>query len=257
MFKISIAVLATGLLAFSANSIITRLGISDEDAHKTIDRNLLSGKMELIAAYKAKQIPAGERAQAVKEMGDYIKAYVSTPEYKAAYVEEWEKEAPKDANAKLRAAIKKSEKDYQELEKIHETAEAEYKASYAEALKTMKDLINALKDPKHKMHKIYVQSMVGEVPGPPTAAFKAELAKYEEKYPGTVEGMLKLRLKSFLALSADIDFNAALVKKGNKMIFEDPALEKRSAEWKQCFRAGPEAVKAARAYAEQWLKELP
>ncbi len=121
----------------------------------------------------------------------------------------------------------------------------------------MKDLIAALKDPKHKMHKIYVQSMVGEVPGPPTAAFKAELAKFEATYPGTVEGMLKLRLKAFLAMTADIDFNAKLIRKGNKMIFEDPALEKRSRDWKQCFRAGPEAVKAARAYAEQWLKELP
>jgi len=257
MIKLTFAVLATGILAFGASNIISRLGVTDEDAHKSIDRNLLSGKLELIGAYKGKQIPPEERAQAVREMGDYIKAYVSTPEYKNAYVEEWEKDAPKDGNAKLKAAIRKAEKDTKELEKLYETADAEYKESYGESLKAMKDIVAAMKDPKHKMHKIYVQSMVGELPGPPTAAFKAELAKYEETYPGTVEGMLKLRLKAFLALTSDIDFNAKLVKKGSKMVFEDPALEKRSRDWKLCFRAGPETVKAARSYAEQWLKELP
>lgn len=257
MLKITIAVLATGLLAFGADSIITRLGMTDDTAEKIITRNLHSGKLQELPIYKAKQIPPEERAEAIRQTGDYIKSVVMAPAFKEKYVADWEKEAPQDANMKLKALIRKSEKDYKELQEIHKTAEAEYKESYGAALKSMEDLINALKDPKHKMHKIYVQSMVGSMPAPPTAAYKAELAKFEETYPGTVEGMVKLRLKSFLALTADIDFNATLVKKGNKMIFEDPALEKRSADWKQCFRAGPDAVKAARAYAEQWLKELP
>lgn len=255
--KIIIASITVGLVAFTTNTIISRLGVSDEDAQKAVSRGMYTGKLDLIAMYKAKQIPAGERAAAVKEMGDYIKAYVMSPEYKEAYVEGWEKEAPQDANSKLRAAIKKSEKDYKDMEELHRTAEPENKEGYAAALKAMKDMIDILKDPKHKMHKVYVQGIAGGVPGPPTAAFKAELAKFEQTYPGTVEGMLKLRLKSFLTLTSDIDFNAPLVKKGNKMIFEDPLLEKRSREWKMCFRAGPETIKAARAYAEAWLKELP
>ncbi len=89
MLKTIIAVVAAGVVALSANNIISRLGVSDEDAHKTIDRNMLSGKLDLIALYKAKQLPQEERIQAIKEMGDYIKAYVSSPEYKAAYVEAW------------------------------------------------------------------------------------------------------------------------------------------------------------------------
>ncbi len=43
---------------------------------------------------------------------------------------------------------------------------------------------------------------------------------------------------------------------GTRMRFEDPLLEKKPGEWKLCYRAGREAVAAARAAATAWLATL-
>jgi len=57
-------------------------------------------------------------------------------------------------------------------------------------------------------------------------------------------------------VSATVDFNAKVAKSGALMRFADPRYESRPKEWKLCYRAGKEAVDAARAAATEWLKEL-
>lgn len=71
-----------------------------------------------------------------------------------------------------------------------------------------------------------------------------------------VEPLVASRLKQFLELSADVDFQARLVTKNGVSRFADPRLESRSPEWKLCFRAGPQTLAAARAYAGDWLNTL-
>jgi hypothetical protein len=57
-------------------------------------------------------------------------------------------------------------------------------------------------------------------------------------------------------LTQGIDFNAALKESGGNKVFVNPAYEKKSNKWKMAFRAGKEVTEAARAFAQQWLKEL-
>jgi len=64
------------------------------------------------------------------------------------------------------------------------------------------------------------------------------------------------QLQQFLNLSATVDFNAQTVKKGDKLVFVNPAYESKSASWKLCFRSGKEAVSGARKFAQQWLNEM-
>ena len=59
-----------------------------------------------------------------------------------------------------------------------------------------------------------------------------------------------------LDATADVDFNAKLVSRSGRMAFVDPALEEKSSDWKMAYRAGREAVSAARLAAAAWLKEL-
>lgn len=40
------------------------------------------------------------------------------------------------------------------------------------------------------------------------------------------------------------------------MVFADPGLEDKSSEWKLCYRAGREAVDAAREAAKAWITEI-
>jgi len=80
--------------------------------------------------------------------------------------------------------------------------------------------------------------------------------EFEERYPADVHQMIAGRLREFLDLTADIDFGAELVTKGEMKRFADPNLEQKSREWKLCFRAGKPAVDAARAFVQAWLPDL-
>lgn len=87
--------------------------------------------------------------------------------------------------------------------------------------------------------------------------YEAELEKWEKNYPTDHRLLIARRLQKFLAVSVDVDFNAQLVEIDGYMKFADEQYEKKSAEWKLCFRAGKETVDAARAFATAWLATLP
>lgn len=87
--------------------------------------------------------------------------------------------------------------------------------------------------------------------------YNEQLAEWKQNYPATGREMVKRRLNEFLRESADVDFDAKLVRKGNKMRFVNEQYEdEKSGEWKLCYRAGKAPVEKARAFAKQWLAEL-
>jgi hypothetical protein len=86
--------------------------------------------------------------------------------------------------------------------------------------------------------------------------YNEQLAEWKQNFPATGKDALKKRLRDFLRDSANVDYNAKLVRRGNKMVFANEAYEEQSEEWKVCYRAGKEPVAKARAIAQAWLKEL-
>ena len=90
-------------------------------------------------------------------------------------------------------------------------------------------------------------------------AFQEELKQWEKEYPANHLVFVRRRLEEFLALSADVDFSAELVRDPGsyKLIFTKPEHEAKSRSWKRAYRAGKQANAAARQFAQQWLKELP
>lgn len=86
--------------------------------------------------------------------------------------------------------------------------------------------------------------------------YKEDLKRWEADYPASVNLLLQQKLKLFLKLTSDIDYNAKLHRAGSKMIFSDPELEAKDEFWKACYRSGKPTVDAARSYAQQWLLEL-
>lgn len=87
--------------------------------------------------------------------------------------------------------------------------------------------------------------------------YKEQLAEWKANYPASGREMVKRRLREFLAESADVDYDAKLVRKGNKMRFVNEQYEdEKSGEWKFCYRAGKAPVEKARAFAKSWLAEL-
>ena len=74
----------------------------------------------------------------------------------------------------------------------------------------------------------------------------------EKKYPSDPSVLIKQRLNEFLEVSASVDFTAEL----RNNMFVNPDYEKKSPQWKMCYRAGKDVVEAARVEAKAWLDEL-
>ena len=80
--------------------------------------------------------------------------------------------------------------------------------------------------------------------------------EFDARYPANPELFIASRLREFLAVSATVPADAALARRGDKMVFVDPALESKPEYWKQLYRAGKPSVDAARAAATSWLATL-
>ncbi len=125
-------------------------------------------------------------------------------------------------------------------------ASAEFKKEYAQAYK----------QGKPKMGFGLPKVSLGDI-----AARAAEKAMGEKKESQGLDkdpnAQLKRRLQAFLDTTADVDFAAKTTGSGSMRRFESEEYEAKPNEWKMCFRAGPEVTGAVRAFAEEWLAELP
>lgn len=87
--------------------------------------------------------------------------------------------------------------------------------------------------------------------------YNEQLAQWKQDFAPTGREMVRRRLRQFLEESADVDWEAKLVRCGGKMCFANEQYEdEKSGEWKVCYRAGREPVEKARAFAKAWLAEL-
>ncbi len=92
-----------------------------------------------------------------------------------------------------------------------------------------------------------------------SAADKA-LGEEKKEEPWKLEkdpnAQLRKRLKSFLSVTEDVDFDAATTGSNRRGQFNNSEYETKPPEWKMCFRAGPEVADEVRTVAKEWLKEL-
>lgn len=82
---------------------------------------------------------------------------------------------------------------------------------------------------------------------------KQEQSNYDQH---RLKPTLKKKLGEFVALARTVDFAAQTEMKGGKIVFVNPAYERKPRPWKQLFRLGKEPTLAAAAAAEAWAKEL-
>ncbi|MDB5251554.1 MAG: hypothetical protein JWP27_723 [Flaviaesturariibacter sp.] len=240
-----------------------RLGISKERGTGHIRESFLRGSFYYYGASGAKKIATGDRAGVAADLLAYTKAFVSSPEFAALYAKE--REAAKPAGyvphpAKTKEDIRKER--IAEMEKAIRETEANMAKMTPEVIKAMAPLLATFKSnladykkPESAMIEMFYQS---ELMGEEARQREAEqrLEKWEADYPADVRTLLKTRLQAFIEKAASVDFSAALKESGGKLRFVDPRYEAQSAEWKMIFRAGPEVIRPAVAFAKAWLAEL-
>lgn len=253
-----VALIVLGTTAFTAyKNILDQLRIAEADAKEYIFGNFKEGNLAIPYSTAIKALATGQRAAAVKELGDYIRKYVNSPEFAQAYQEARnaaKPQDPADKATKLKEKIKGLEHDVESTKADMKGQTGDMKKLYEATLKMQQDMLTALKDPKHPNHKMYLQDL--DDADEDGEQHKQAVKDFQTYWPATVKDLTKLRLKEFLAFTADIDFNAKMIEKNGRKQFEDPKLEAKDGTWKRCYRSGKETITAARAYAQQWLKEL-
>lgn len=255
-------------LAAAAADVLTQFRLTQEDAEQGVFESLWRGTPSSLGAATSvfRSLSPEARASAVTAAAALVRTYCESDAFRERYAAERQAERPA------------------EMPKM--TNAADIDKSMADATKAMDQMQAALKDMPPEMRKM-MEAAMKEAGAADTdmeaqiAQAKKELkegaqeqkaaqakasaeaearartaAEFDIRYPANPEKFLARRLREFLDVTATVPAEAALVRRGGKMVFVDPALEKKPEYWKQLYRAGRPSVDAARAAATAWLKSL-
>jgi hypothetical protein len=247
-----------------ADDIWKQLGMTEQQAKDDIRYSFFSGYLNYYGARDIKNIALGDRTSIATNILAYTKKYTSSPDFEKEYQRNREME-----KAKIVMPAPMITREELTKKKITEAESS---------IKTFEDLLKNATDPgvikSFKDQLAYWKKAAEEYKSPSSSQINYELQmdanryktekdsydqlmkQWEKKYPESSSQFVKQRLADFLESTGNIDYNAALIDKGNKKIFVNPVYEKKNWKWKMGFRAGKEATESARAFAQQWLKEL-
>lgn len=254
-----VCLLALSTMAFVVvKNVFDQLEMAEDEARAYIFGNIKEGNLSFPHSSVLKGLASGKRAGVVKELGDYIRKYCSSPEFLQAYKEARESAKPAaaaDKTAKLKARLEEIKRDIASNEEGMKGAAGDMKKLYEATIKMLKEEQQALLDPRNPQHSMYMSNLT-EGNDMDASQYAEAMKEFEKEYPANAQILIKQRLQEFMALTADMDFDSKLVEKGGRKRFADPKLEAKDETWKRCFRCGRETITAARSFAQEWLKEL-
>ena len=243
-----------------AADVLSQLGIPPDSAKEAVQIVLNSGVNNPgLPAKLFKAAPAAARAEMASAGIAWVKAYTASAEFATAWAQIRETHKPPTPafegtpEDEIDRAVAEEKRQTEASRKAIESLPPETRKQIEETLKAAEAQRAAMDTPEHRKPRIEaIKAMRAER----TTQFEQEIATWKRDYPESPAPAIAKRIREFLAFSADVDFGATLVAKDGKMVFENPAYEAKSSQWKMCFRAGKEATAAARAAAQAWLKEL-
>lgn len=257
---IVITALVSSTVALGAQALPTQLQVGEQEARQHLLGGLTSAGIPfgttVSKAFLA--LPGSARGAVVTAAFAWMKVTVNSAAFKTAYAQARDQAKPlsPDAPGSIDQELKKRQD--QQLKEMADSRAAlnllpaDQRAAFEQQMKQMEA---QLRSPEMVRA---MRAQIEEDLKNDRESYDEEMKKWQANYPVNPLALVARRLQQFLAASADVDFVAKLVKSPDgKMRFENPAYESKSGDWKTCFRAGREAVGAARAAATAWLKELP
>jgi hypothetical protein len=244
-----------------SDDVLAKLSLAPPEAKEGVLDTLARGMAYNDSAYRAfKALPGLARETIVRAGMAWIKSYVASAEFKAAYgkMREQEKPAPPAARPSADDEFKKMKAD---MEKGIAEARQNMAAMDAQTRKAMEAGILQMRAQLETMEKDpqqrdFLRQSVEMNRAEDKQRHERALQDWQQRYPADYRELVKRRIGEFLAASAGVDYAAKLTPRGDKMVFANEAYEQKPPEWKLCFRAGREATEAARALAKAWLTEL-
>lgn len=253
---------ATFSIALAAQSAPARLGLDEDEARLNLLHAINNGYFVIGTATAKifKAAPPAVQKTLIDGMVAWAKSYTSSAEFKRAYAQARNDAKPdplpaaSDAATEAKRELEQQQKAVEDMKKAAASMPPDQRKMMEETIKqTMEAMKGMQNDPELKKAAAEM-AQIGRQED--VERHTRDMAKWNEDYPENPNVLIARRLRQFLDVSADVDFNAKLERRGDKMKFVESRYEEKPAEWKMCYRAGRDAVAAARAVAQAWLKEL-
>jgi len=254
-----VAVLATPL-TLAAADVLSQLGITIDAAKEAVGTIVTAGIYNPgLPAQAFKALSPAARAQAATAGVAWVKAYVGSPDFKRQYDKVRQNHQPEAPTWTLTPEQELQKADDDQKQQMAESKQAiaslppDQRKAVEESLKNAAEMIAKMNTPDMRKMKI---DGIKAARAEETKEYAAALAKWKQDYPDDPRPVVAKRLREFLQLSADVDYNATLKTTNGRSVFENPNYQAKSSQWKTCFRAGREATAAARTAVQAWLTEL-
>jgi hypothetical protein len=263
MMKTPVLILGTLLMVAAADNIdavAKQLKTTRGEIESMIKTNI--GHASFAFPYSSRLVPVDKRADVVKALAEFSKAYTKSEAFMTWYGKYREEEKPK-AQADIKPAadqrkeqVEQIKKSIAENEKAYQQATGDMKEVYRQALETMKLMLQQTQNAPAEQDQMMDQ-MAGQANQDAKKEYEQKLAAWNKDYPaGNPKPLLRRRIQEFLDVTQGVDFGAELVKNGDKLLFKNPDYERKDYRFKLGFRAGKAATETARTFAQAWLKEL-
>lgn len=254
--------LATAVALVAAQSGLIGFGVKDGELKSRLAEAVMNGILPVYPNARAYYAgSAAARVAFVKAVAAAARGYSETAAFKADYAKRRAEAKPEDPGSKgsatdqVNAQQAEQRKRIEELKKQIPSLPANMQEQMKAMAKQMEDSLNQqASDPNQQamVKQVYEQQAQEE-----RARYQKDLAEWQQKYPENPNALIAARLKDFLAMTADVNFDAKLIAAdGGRSRFADDQYEQKSSNWKICYRAGREPVAAARAAAQDWLRAL-
>jgi hypothetical protein len=259
LIALGVCVCALGVGAH-AQDVLSQLGITPLAARVAVNSVISSGIQNPgLPAQAFKLLPAAARGPMAAAGAAWLKTYTRSPEFTQQYaqVRQAHKPPPPQFDGTPDDELKKADleqaRQAEESRKAIAALPAEQRAQIEQSMNAAQAMTARMNTPE--MRKTRLDGITA-ARAARTQEYEQAVAAWTRDYPENPAPIVVKRLREFLAISADVDFNAVLAPRNGKMVFENQSYEEKPAPWKICYRAGKEATTAARAAVQAWLKEL-
>lgn len=243
-----------------AADVLSQVGITPAAAKEAVNSIINSGIVNPGFSSKAfKLLSPAERAAASTAGVAWLKAYTATPEFTQQYAKIRNNRKPQAPSFEgtpedeLKKAHDDQAQQAEESKKALASLPADQRKQIEDAMKQAQDMLAKADTPE--MRKMQLDAIKARR-AQETKDYEQALSAWQRDFPENPTGAIAKRLREFLTVTADVDFNAKLKPVDGRLLFENSLYQNKAQAWKLCFRAGREATSAARAAVASWLKEI-
>lgn len=267
MSALVVASVTVGSMALAAD-VLTQFRLTEQEAHQAVFDSFWRGVPDSFGPAPAifRTLSPEARATAVTAAAALVRAYGESDAFREHYAARRRAERGPDLPETTAARVD-VDKQTADMNKAMAEARAamagmppEMRKMAEEAMKQAGaggDLDSQMAGLQKQGKQAMTEQKAAQAKAEATSADARSRAKeFDARYPANPERFIAARLSEFLALTATVPADAALVRRGGKLVFVDPALEAKPEYWKQLYRAGQPSVNAARTAATGWLESL-